>query len=353
MLTSGAFGYITDYLVWWALYLSLIAHTWCFFRFFPRKTHRRAGFVVGNVLVFLCLLGTAAIIGESYFRFIAVHTDPFGVSLPARRWFALYTTTNSLGCRDKEWPTTKAAGVHRIAFFGDSFTYGWGIESPADRFTDLIQRKLDAAAPGRFEMMNVSSPGWSTVDQAARLPDFVEKYDVDEVVLCYVINDIEGLIPKSDDFNPTRPPEPTVFNPDSSCLLDYLYRRIYVPRVTTVRDHFDWLTQGYDDPATWGRQQESLSGMIDACHRANVRFRTVLLPDVQMGRNSARRERIHAQLSAFFQSREVELIDLTAALAAEPPQSLMVNALDAHPNARAHLLFAEAIWNRYYRASGS
>ena len=36
MLTSGAFGYLADYVLWWMLYLSLLVHTWCFFRLFPR-----------------------------------------------------------------------------------------------------------------------------------------------------------------------------------------------------------------------------------------------------------------------------------------------------------------------------
>lgn len=32
-LSAGLFGYISDYLLWWGLYLSLILHTWCFFSF--------------------------------------------------------------------------------------------------------------------------------------------------------------------------------------------------------------------------------------------------------------------------------------------------------------------------------
>ena len=35
MLTSGVFGYLFDYLLWWILLASLLVHTWCFLRFFP------------------------------------------------------------------------------------------------------------------------------------------------------------------------------------------------------------------------------------------------------------------------------------------------------------------------------
>jgi hypothetical protein len=103
MLTSGAFGYLFDYILWWIVFFSLLVHTWCFFKFFPWKTRRKVGLGIGNGLLFLCLLGGLAIAGESYLRFVCVQTDSFGVSLPARRWFALHTKLNSLGCRDREW----------------------------------------------------------------------------------------------------------------------------------------------------------------------------------------------------------------------------------------------------------
>ena len=37
-----------------------------------------------------------------------------------------------------------AAGVTRIVFLGDSFTFGDGIERGKDRFTDLIESRLNA-----------------------------------------------------------------------------------------------------------------------------------------------------------------------------------------------------------------
>lgn len=348
MLSSGAFGYLLDYLLWWVLLASIFVHTWCFFRYFPRKKHPRSGLLLGNLLVFLCLLAAVGMIGESYFRFLYVATDSFGMSLPARRWFAIYTNLNSHGCRDREWTVEKAAGVYRIAFVGDSFTYGWGIERPEDRFPDRLAAKFDAQDPGRVEVMNVAKPGWGTQDELAPIADMVTRYRVDEIVLCYVPNDIEKRIPRTAEFDPIRPPEPQWFDPDQSCLLDYLYRRIWVPRVSTVRGYHDWLAKGFTDPAIWKRHVRDLADIARFCSENHTRLRVVLLPFIRTGGTAFDPHVVHAKLARFLEGQDVEVLDLLPVLDDRDASRLTVNAYDSHPNEQAHALFAEAIWKAFY-----
>jgi len=351
MLTSGVFGYLFDYILWWAVFFSLVVHAWCFFRFFPKRKFRRTALVVGNLLVFLCLIVAVALAGESYFRFAAVETDSFGVSLPARRWFALYTKLNSMGCRDKEWTTSKPPGVRRIAFVGDSFTYGWGIKEPKDRFTDLIQARFDAHAPGAVEVMNVAKPGWGTGEEIQPIADMVKVYSVDEVVLCHVANDIEKLLPTAPGFNPTKPPDPKFFNVDSSCLMDYLYRRIYLPRMPTVRRYHDWLAEGYGDESIWRAQQQRFIEIIQTCADHGVTLRVALLPFIRTDGEKLNQAALHATLRSFFEANQVPMIDLLPAIHNERPEELIVSRIDAHPNERAHRLFTEAIWADFFATS--
>ena len=320
MLAIGVFGYLGDYLIWWLIYVSLLVHTWCFFKFFPRDRRRRLGLVAGNALVFACMLGLAAAVGETYLRFLSIETDAFGMSLPARRWFALHTQLNSVGCRDVEWTREKPAGVRRIAFVGDSFSYGWGIKRVEDRFPDRLQAEFDHRSPGTVEVMNLAKPGWGTDAQIQPIRDIASVYDVDEVVLCHVCNDIESLLPTRPGFNPTRPPDPGWLNPESSCLLDYLYRRIWLPRVPII---------GY-------------------CKDRGVTLRVVLLPYIRTGGEKFHMSGIHATLGKFFEVNETQVLDLLPALARHDPDELVVNSQDAHPNELAHQLFAEAIWERFY-----
>lgn len=342
MLTSGAFGYLLDYAIWWLLFLSLVVHTWCFFRFFPLRL-RKSKLIVGNALVFMCLLGAAALAGESYLRFVAIETDSFGVSLPARRWFAVYTRLNSLGCRDVEWEPNKPEGTRRIAFVGDSFTYGWGIKDPADRFTDLLQAQFESYGAKKTQSMNVAKPGWDTGDEIQPVTDLVQSFGADEIVLCHVPNDIERLLPTSSDFNPIRPPHPTMVNLDASPLLDYLYRRIYLPRVATVRGYHDWLAEGYADPETWNRQKERLTRIMEIARENKVTLRVVLIPFLRTQGTEFDQRAIHNRLREFFQANDIPVIDLLSVLEAHPPEDLVVNAMDAHPNERAHRLIAQEI----------
>ncbi len=346
MLMSGVFGYMLDYLVWCLLFLSLLVHTWCFFRFFPKRAFGRL--VVGNLLVFLCFLGGIALAAESYLRFVAVETDSFGMSLPARRWFAIHTQLNSLGCRDKEWSLAKPQGVRRIVFLGDSFTYGWGIENPADRFGDLIQARFEGAKPGSVEVMNVAKPGWGTIDQINPLLGMIDAYSVDEVVLCHVPNDIEKLLPVSDEFNPIRPPSSGFFNLDSSPLLDYLYRRIYLPRVPTVRGYHDWLADGYANVAVWNQQRDNFQRMVQLCRERGAVFRVVLLPFLRTQGSRFDQHEIHKKLGKEFETSQVPVIDLQDMLKEQAATKLVVNSVDPHPNELAHRFFADRIWKAFW-----
>ena len=347
MTNPQLFGYLGDYLIWWLCFASLVVHTWCFLRFFPKDKRPRLRLVVGNFLVFLSLLGGVAMIAETNLRFFSIHTDAFGMTLSSRRWNALFVELNSHGCRDREWVQPKPAGVRRIAFVGDSFTYGWGIEAIGDRFSDLIQARLGST---KIEVMNVAKPGWATFEQAEFLATFVPDYGVDEVVLCYVPNDIEKIIPTERGFNPTIPPMPTLISTDRSALYEYVYRHVLTPYRASVRNYHDWLADGYADPDVWRAQQEHLGWIMQLCREHNVTLRVVLLPFLRTGGTRYDAEAIHGVLCDFLETNGVECIDLLPALQGQAIDDLILHAGDPHPNAAANRLFADEIWSNLYAA---
>lgn len=348
MNVTAQFGYPGDYVLWWLVFLSLVVHTWCFFRFFPRQRRKKTGLILGNLLVLVCFLGAAFLAGESYFRYAAVETDAFGMSLPARRWFNLYVRTNAAGCRDDEWARAKPAGTRRIAFVGDSYVYGWGIEKTQDRFPELIEARFNGANQARVEVMNVAKPGWGTRDQIQPIRDMIEHYDVDEVVLCHVVNDIEDRLPVSPNFNPTLPPDPDWLNPDASYLLDFLRMRIVVPRLPTVRNYQRWLAGGYATESLSGAHEEDLRTIIRECSDHGVALRVVLLPMIQTATGELDQSSIHRRLVAMLEEEQVPVVDLWPVIAGRDASELVVSRIDAHPNESAQHIFADVIWRAFY-----
>lgn len=351
MWASGYYGHLLDYLWWWIVPASLILHTWCFFRLFPKK-RIRLRLALGNLLVTACLLSLVGLAGETYLRFLSYETDSFGVTLTSRRWFALFPTLNSLSHRDVEWTRDKAPGVRRIAFVGDSFTYGWGIDDAEDRFTNVLQGRFNRQGGEKVEVMNVAWAAWDTADQLKAIALMINEYDVDEVVLCHLPNDIEKLIEVTDDFDPVRPPQSWLVNTESSFLINHLYYRVFARLDPSVGGYFDWLADGFADEDIWREHQDRLGSIIKLCRDHGVTLRVTLLPFLKTTGEKFQSKEIHRKLAAFFALNGVEIVDLLEVTEGRPPADLVVNAHDHHPNEQAHRLFADALWDAFYARPG-
>jgi hypothetical protein len=197
-------------------------------------------------------------------------------------------------------------------------------------------------------VMNVAKPGWDTAAQLQPIQDMIARYGVDEVVLCYVANDIEKLLPTRDDFNPTRPQEVQFFNKYSSCLMDYLYRRLYLPWIPSVRNYHDWLAEGFGNEDIWRRHQQQLNAIINHCLENGVTLHVALLPFIRTSGDKLQMAALHAVLRRFFEVNQTSVVDLYPSIVGMPADDLVVNHVDAHPNERAHELFAETIWRAFY-----
>jgi len=104
--------------------------------------------------------------------------------------------SNAEGFRTKPLPRTKGKGVYRILFLGDSTTFGWGVEQ-AERFSDLLEERLNAASTGlRYEIINLGLPGYSSYHGRLVFERYGLAYAPDMVVLSFGAND-SRVIPKA------------------------------------------------------------------------------------------------------------------------------------------------------------
>lgn len=104
--------------------------------------------------------------------------------------------SNSEGFRSNNLPRKKAKHVFRIAFLGDSTTFGWGVDQN-QRFSDLLEKKLNQVQDKiKFETINLGIPGYSSYHGVALFDHYALKYSPDMVILSFGAND-SRKIPKN------------------------------------------------------------------------------------------------------------------------------------------------------------
>lgn len=103
--------------------------------------------------------------------------------------FRTTATLSGAGFRDRARAAAKPAGTFRVAVFGDSITWGFGVEQ-GERFTDWLERRF--RAEGRpIEVLNLGVSGYGT-DQELLLYRAVGRgYCPDLVLVGLYANDLE------------------------------------------------------------------------------------------------------------------------------------------------------------------
>ena len=119
--------------------------------------------VVKNLLLLIVSLIFVLLLGE-----FTVRVALGGITSTAnmqtwfgKRWQRDYVTLNELGYREREFELEKPPGVYRIAVVGDSFAYGQGLPVE-ERFSNLLEAKLNSRGEQSYEVLNFSVPGLTT-----------------------------------------------------------------------------------------------------------------------------------------------------------------------------------------------
>ncbi len=105
--------------------------------------------------------------------------------------FAVGVRVNSLGMRGPEISKEKRKGTFRVAFVGDSFTFGWGVEVEQS-FVGQLREQWQDRIP-RVEVLDFGVPGWSADQVLVLLRRQLFDFEPDLVVLQMCVNDLPGL----------------------------------------------------------------------------------------------------------------------------------------------------------------
>lgn len=260
---------------------------------------------------------------------VVYHTDPRGFRMAPR-------------------PLTKPPSAFRIAFIGDSYTFGQGVEEPRT-FSERTRILLQEDVPGRkIEALNFGRPGLNTIRECEILKEEALAYDPDVIVLGFVLNDF-SFRDTTMRFERAARQLKTKFSPflaleKHSRLAAFLDWGIVQLFSGTGRMHLDYLN-GLFDPRKNGHYSEVLAALDEMVRIMAGRGGIVLfLPYFMRGEETAPFYRDGRTLVAgLCRDHGVAFLEVLPLLKAKPFSKWWVSPMNHHPNGEAHDLIARAI----------
>lgn len=165
-------------------------------------------FVFTVVLTLLTLEGMVRIFSPQDLRLNFSQWDEYVgfVNIPGMEGTTVHTDyrmrvrINSKGLRDREFDYKKEPGTYRIGIFGDSFTFGEGVQNN-ESFPKLLEDLLHAdeqlnRAGRKIEVLNFGIGKTGTSHQYALYRKEGKKYDLDLVIIGFLsANDFSDNVP--------------------------------------------------------------------------------------------------------------------------------------------------------------
>lgn len=274
--------------------------------------------------------------------------------------------TNKSGFRGGEFETSKPADTIRIAFLGDSFTFGEGVRfehTYPERAAALLKDDI-AARDMRVESYNFGVGGYNTTQSLHALEKWGLLCRPDIVVLGFTLNDAEESlyemnpatgrperrnresdIPES--LDDPRPPDNLLYK---SAIARFLWR--YRAGRERARRIISFYQELYGpEKRGWRECSMSLAGIADICRQRSIPFTVLLFPGLVGLDHRYPFDYAHDRVRREAESVNAMFVDLLPDLEGRRDADLWVHPADQHPNEIVHDVAARALVRRL-NASG-
>ena len=285
--------------------------------------------VFSIVFLFLLLEGTFMVYPRSH-QNMMTHAS--------RIWYYRYWHLNDWGYRTRPIEVEVAEDNRNLLIVGDSFTSGWGVADPKDRFSDLLQERLGE----EMNVYNIGENGAGPESELVAIREFPLK--VEEVVLCWYVNDIHDAAETAGiDFSAfTAETEIRMREltwEKRSYFLNYLYWLF--PHTELTLDYYAFLKSGFANNRVLEEHFDELGAIKEYCEEQQIRFSVVLFPILKDVGGS---EFALQPIRDFWDAQNVPCLDLTSTFDGYSERDLTVNANDTHPNEFANRLVADTLY---------
>jgi lysophospholipase L1-like esterase len=309
-----------------------------------------------NALVALLSIGVSLGVAEIVARIIYVPPLEFEEEtfVPYPQTLRYTPRLNALGFRED--PPGDAAtdpNVFRILFLGDSFTFGSGVDRGEDRFTDLIEARLNgdsppSAAPARYHIYNAGVSSSRPVGWVRHLRRLLPSYEPDLVVAVFFLRDGTDLCTSLRCHKTTirriKVRYSSRFAYDASYLARFFYGRLIVRdfsehyRQTVLNSYL-----GTDDEReTWEKQQAALRRLQKICERRGIDFHLIVFP-LLFDLDHYPYQAVEDEILGFAEEAGIPAFSLLEGFRGRDARSLWVAENDQHPNEEGHRIAAETL----------
>jgi lysophospholipase L1-like esterase len=274
-------------------------------------------------------------------------TGPGGrLCLTHRNWFERVVSNNKHGFWEEEIETynseNRPEGTSVVAAVGDSFTWGQGLSSAEERYTD----RLDAMLGDQVEIVNFGHGGYNTRDLIDRVLPAVEELKPDVVVYFYLANDIHDGIGMAS-------PQPKERSKWGRRFLvgvpvyNFLYWKVFAAfefSQEAVRG-YDALYSRYQDAQNFTDHELDLKRFAQAVRDMGAVPVAVNLPFPHLwsGAEPEMRSQITGKVVKALEEAGMPTLDVSGLEETYPVGQFEVNSMDAHPSAEVHRAIAEKV----------
>ena len=347
-----SFDYILGFLAW----IGVGAFTFFGLLMLRRRWRgRKRSLWVANFGLSIWMAMAVMTLVEIYFATIYDQSDSFNMTNVSKKWFRLHVKPDEKwlvlqgneGIKfrdDREYPKSISNSQHHVCFLGDSFTFGHGVKSVSDRFSNRVRKQLEDEDPNRTVVTNLADAGTDLHWVELVLQKlFGHRHRVHTVVYVMCLNDIETFHPDRDKFyEELGANTPDFFLFKDTYFLNFAYFRYRQYTRPAVRDYYSFVRNHYDG-APWERMSEKLQRVNELCRTNKARLCVVVFPFLHNLGDEYSFRKVHKQVVTFCENAAIPVLDLDPVLTPHVDDGLTVNSLDAHPNERAHELAAGAI----------
>jgi len=297
----------------------------------------------------LCEIGTRLFLRDKVGS--ADHSPPY-----APAWGKKYLKLNSDGFRDRQHAVEKKSDVYRIVIIGDSYTFGWMVDNPENRYSEILEALLNnynnsnerADDTKNFEIFNFAAPASNTRHELGMYENFARKYKPDLVLLCVSPLDIMPVKKVTDI------PYPLTLMIQKSYFIRLIYFQLFMQRwrsgvlVRQIRDRIAHISK---DPKTRNILVKNIKDFKKRCSRDGSNFIVVLLP-IFDDFNGGHFVQEHSVMVRILFDSHVFYMDLFPKFKGKNADDFKVNYFDPHPNEKAHRIIAAGIFEQIVRWEG-